>query len=383
MKKTSCALLTIALLIAAGGANAALPPLQLEIPTGEPPTGGCPYVFGSITTGFDAQFELVLSTLTGLGLSGMPESIWEADLDSVTGPMSGNGILDVYELGLLGAALCEADSKDLSDIMDQFNANIAEFEALINAVVTVFDDAGASALGLQMMQVAGMGEPPYPADTLLGWAAANPGHPCEANALLLADELLENGPLIMAISGALPVLNTLAPWFAGMAGLSSEMQATLDGMLGDLLMVQLPGLLEDIDDLAAALQGLAAGCGMPEPLPTNLNSLAANLLLAKAAIESGLGSLVLPDFEIYGVSGGKTAEEPFSALGDYNEDETDNLGHYVAVGGGGPGNTNTLRAAYVAAATSNQHLMPVAGGIALALLAGVAAIGGALSIRKK
>jgi len=381
MKKTSCALLTVALLIAAGGANAALPPLQLEIPTGDPPTGGCSYVFG--TSGFDNQFGTVIFTLGLLGVEGFPESIWVADLDTVAAPMDGNGILDVYELGLLGAALCEADSKDLGDVLDQFNANIAQFTGLINAVAAVFDGAGASALGAQMIAVGGSPGPDPPASGLLGWAAANPSNPCAPGAVEMGAGLVENGLIIGSIAGLLPTLNILAPWFAGMAGLSSEMQLTLDAVLGDLIEDQLPGLLADIDEMAAALQGMALGCGMPEPLPTDLNSLAANLLAAKAAIEAGLGSLVLPDFEIYGVLGGKTTEEPFSALGDYNEDDTDNLGHYVAVGGGGPGNTNTLRAAYVAAATSNQHLMPVAGGIALALLAGMAAIGGALVIRKK
>jgi len=367
MKKTSCALVTVALLVS-GGAYATLPPVELVDPD-------CGYVFNSTfgdPPGFDSMFYEMAALLASIGVEEMEGDWRDADLESVAGPMDGDGIVDHYQLALLGAVLCAADGgkegEGPADILLQFEANKALYASLVGEIVTLLDAFGPIAADL-----ASVGQDLIDLGTLLG----PPGDPL----VDLGTQMVGAGAVFQGFIDEFGILAVALPlyenWFAGMAGLSSEMSATVDGLLNDLL--------EELDGVDAQLAALRDGILMAEPMVRPFDAALADQMLALAAALDAaipLLDIVAPDFEVYGVFGGKTVDEPFSAFGDYNEDLTDNQGHYDAVGGGGP-NTDVARPAFVAAASSNQHLMPVAGGLALALLAGLAVVGGARSIRKK
>ncbi|MDQ1256305.1 MAG: hypothetical protein QG656_901 [Candidatus Hydrogenedentes bacterium] len=311
-----------------------------------------------------------LITLLGLIGTDVP-SDWMAWDYEIVGAAEGDGVPDAYQLGILGAILCGSQKASLiSTIKSQYYANIAAvnpFIADVNYIttnlptaVTLLGDilAGLNAATGIHGEVINF---PDPGDTVLDMIAEMQG---------LYDDLSD--PLILS---ALPMvgqaLSSLSPWLAGMGGSSTEMQARVDDLLGEIV-----GFLGDVTNIITPLRALVTAFG-PTPGTNVLPVDVCDDLTALADLLASI-SVTLPVFAVYGDSG-KTATEPLSAFGDFNADGTTNLDHYIAVQAAS-GN----REDFVAAATLGvEPTMPVAGLLGLGLIASALAGAGALSLRKR
>ena len=353
MRKRSCVLFVVALL-GVSSASVALEPVVL---------GECPYV-DDVVEGFDSQLATLIGLLGSVGVEEVPApSEWiTADMESVLDVMDGDGIPDYYQLGLLGAVLCEASAKaTAADVLAQFESNRDLYDLLVADLGALF--AALDALADEMADVAALLPTGVGLDDLI--------------AGLLGASALIDGFLVEY--GVLPIaLGAVNDVFAGLAGLSTEMELTFVGLLA--------GLMEDIVDPLAEMVALseflviAAGMLGP-PLDAPCLALAANI---DAALAMAL-AITPPDFEVYGVTA-KDVGEPFSAFGDYNENEDSNLTVFGTVVGD---NTPNLRPEFVAAASganpfySGNPGLPVAGIAGFVLLVGAVAAGGVLAARKK
>lgn len=182
------------------------------------------------------------------------------------------------------------------------------------------------------------------------------------------------------------VLGQLGPLMAGLAGLSSEMFATIDSLINDQL-------LGALGEYVALFTQLRDGCidlalltipPMTAPLAAELGTLTTGMAGAITDFVADIATISLPTFDIYNV-GSKTTEEPFSALADYNGNNDTNLQVYE---NGCNTPTTTCRVEFVAQASGASPYpgapgLPVAGLICLSLLAAVCGVAGAFSIRKK
>ena len=361
MKRISC--VAVAIMLAVSGAGMAV---ELE--------PDCGYVYNETMgtpPGFDAMFFEIVPILGSLGVEFPPD--WhDVDMESVLDFMDGDGIPDNYQLGMLGAVLCEAAGKEVvpADVLVQFNANVAAFDTLIVELAALFAVMGP--IGADMATV---GQNLVDLGLLLG-----PGYEM---LIALGEGLIAGGADFTGFVEEYGVLTIVLPlysnWFAGMAGLSSEMYMTIDGLLVDLLE-ELDGVDLVLLDAAANLQAVAPMIEGADPaLAAACVALADALLAAIPLLD-----IDAPVFEIYGVSGGKLANEPFSASGDYNEDGLSNGDTYDAVTGAGGD-----RGDFVGAATGSNPFwpgnpgLPVAGALGLALLAGMCTTAGVISLRKK
>jgi len=367
MKKLSVMLMAVGLLLA--GASSAV---ELN--------DDCSYVYNG-TTGLDPEFLGVAGLLNQLD-SDFPLNPALYDIESVAGVMDGDGIPDAFQLGMLGAVMCDPSG---AAIVAQFNNNISEFLGLtadLGAVV----DAGTPVA--QDMATVG-------AD-VTAWATAIPDGLDPGLDVLKAQALQLGGGLVAASEDLNEFVGTYGPvivfllpsykeWFAGIGGPSTEMSLTLDGLLGDLLS----DLTDAIADFQAASAGLvqlaAAGTGLVPPPFTMTPALATAMTDLAADIDDLvvlLLAVALPDFEIYGAA--KLASEPFSAAGDYNGDGLTNGETYTAVTDAGGD-----RDVFVSAATGTNPFwpgnpgLPVTGMLGLAALAVAAASAGAMVIRRK
>lgn len=340
----------------------------------------CAYVY-DVPTGFDYEFAGIAALLHTLN-DELPSTPALYDLESVTGPMSGDGLPDAVQLAMLGAVMCDPSG---AAIVTQFNNNQAAYMGLI-ADLSAVVDAG-SPLAVSM---------PAVGQDIIDWATAIPDGADPALDALKAQSLFLGNALIAGgedVGGFLteygPVIVSVFPlykeWFAGMGGLSTEMGLTLDGLLGDLLS----GLTDAVADLQAAADGLVqlavAGTTLVPPPWTMTTELAGDMNALAGDINTLiplLTAVTLPDFEIYGVA--KTASEPFSAAADYNGDGVTNGDTYTYVTDGGGD-----RALFISAATGTNPFwpgnpgLPVSGVFGLAALVSVVASAGAMVIRKK
>ena len=348
MKRTFCALLVAGLMAVAGTASA-LPPVTLD-------PAGC-----ALAATLNSQHIAVCS---GAMLDlGDPELV---DIESVAGPMDGDGIPDLWQLDLLASAIC-ADA----GLHAQLEFNQAAFTAFI---------AGFNAFKAQAQVV-------IPQCTAVGTQLTALGPPLNALGPFLTGTTNSMDYKLTYFATYLTVLPMYTDWFATTAGLSTEMQATFTGMWDDFF--------GDVPGYATLL--VNPGCNPGDPFHTcglaQLLGVAAGMLpagplaTACATLSGGLTTLAgliavldvgLPDFEVYGVA--KTALEPFSGAGDY--DGNGDTNKVVAACSDGP-------AEFVAAASGEyfpypcNSNMPVAGIFGLALLAGACVMGGAASIRRK
>lgn len=370
MKRTVSVFAMVAL-VAVSSAGWALPPVTLA--------PDCDVVSNPMT-GFDALASTLFILLAGLDVDDLPATWQEADLEN---GFAGDGIPDAMQLGMLGALLCSGNAT----VQGQFAANQAAYLALVSDVQGIFTDVGvlvpdidatgdALLVWLDEAQAALGGQTPRdvmdPADVALVEALAN-------GMIDAADEV---GEFVTTYGSLIPLLNTYAPIFAGLGGLSTEMADTfLDIINNDLL-----GALSDVTDEMTLLRdgALQIAAGVPAPpmttaLQTELNDVASGLNDLLTAI----GGVSLGAFEIY--DDAKTAAEPLSALCDYNGNGDTNAEVYqsVVVAGGGS------RADFVAAATganpyyNGNPALPVAGLLGLSVLAGAFGLAGAMVIRKK
>ena len=199
----------------------------------------------------------------------------------------------------------------------------------------------------------------------------------------------------------------LAGMIAGLEGLgcsgtpgtgacaNADIQATYDALL--------------LADIAAAIAAMETGgcsgtpgsgiCGMDpavEAMYQGLYQLAmlepivaiCDALVAEIGVVVPLLAIPNPVFEVFG-GGAKTADEPFSALGDFDGNGISNGDEYDAVIAGGGTDADFIRIASGGKNTTDAFLfpgvepMPVAGLLGLAILGGAVAIGGAFIIRRK
>jgi hypothetical protein len=323
----------------------------------------CSFVYDP-NSGFDSLSQQLLTILAGLGVDGLPTDYTLADLEN---GLTGDGIPDYYQLGLLGAVLCQGDA----GITDQFNANKATFMGLINTLQGLFTQVGTLAAELNttgdhciatgVPELIALGGTTSPQAGLKGAAAE------------FTDFATTYGPTVGALGG-------FQNWFAGMGGLNTEMATTLNGLLGSLL--------SGIGDVVTELTQLALTCHTTAAsIAVTLPTLAAELEQSGDDVDAlvvALQGVTLPTFVIYGSS--KTAAEAFSAAGDYNNDGVSNLTVYNGVS---PAGTVAQRPAFVTAVSGANNFwqgnpnLPVLGGLGLMLLAGGCALGGALRLRRK
>jgi len=283
------------------------------------------------------------------------------DIESVSGPMDGDGIPDKWQLGLASNAIC-ADA----GVAAQFAANQAAFAGFM---------AGFDAFSAQCLVV-------IPQCTAVGTQLLALPDPLHTLGTYLTGSEDAVDQLLTYFVGYLSVLPVYTDWFAAMNGLSSEMQATFTGMWADFFGA-VPGYAVIFWNAAPPGLGqtlIGASAMVPDPLKTQMVTLG-NAFHTLATIITGI-DVNLPDFVIFGTV--KTADEPFSGAGDYNGNGDTNKSVYDTISGGGGG-----RPEFIAAAsgfnpwyTGNPSL-PVAGVVGLALLAGVCAWAGAHTLRKK
>ncbi len=369
MKKTG--LLVLGAIVLLPLASWALPPVTLA--------NDCTAVFDP-ATGFNGQAASLMGILGGLGVAGLPSDYTLADLEN---GFVGDGVPDYLQMGILGALLCSGNA----EVTAQFDANRAQYLGLLSTVQAVFADI--TTLAANMVTGgndinAWLATEVSPGVTLEQYLQANdPTNLAliQAVAAGLIDGGTSTQTFITTYGTYVPVLGTFQYIFAGLAGLNSEMKATIDDLLGNQLLGELAGFS---GDLVTAAGGCAALAALSQPpmtpaLASELGTLAASL----NAMATTLTTIPLPTFVIYGVA--KTASEPLSGAADYNGngDTNSEVFQNVVVSHGG------TEAEYVAAATganpfySGAPGLPVAGLLGLSLLAGAFGVAGAFSIRKK
>jgi hypothetical protein len=292
---------------------------------------------------------------------------WDYEIVGVT---EGDGVPDAYQLGILGAILCGSQKSSLiSTIKNQYYGNIAAVNPFLDDVNYITTNL-PTAVTLLGEILTGLN-----AATAIHGEVINFPNPGSTVADMIAemqslyDDLSD--PVILA---ALPMvgqaLSALSPWLASMGGSSTEMQARVDDLLGEIV-----NFLGDVTNIITPLRALVTAYG---PLGTNV--LPVDVCDDLTALADLLDSIEvdLPVFVVYG-GGGKTASEPLSAFGDFNADGTTNLDHYLAVQ-----LASGDREDFVAAATLGvEPTMPVAGLLGLGLIASALAGAGALSLRKR
>jgi hypothetical protein len=258
-----------------------------------------------------------------------------------------------------------------------------------------------------MIVVGGTVAPPYTIVVSGGSGAVLPVATTAVN--VDADDGLAQ--ILQEFGGYLMVLPTYADWFAATGGLSTEMQTTLTSLLNGFFE-DIPGyapmlwnpappyaLGQYLGALAAALAALPANPALglgPNPFP---NVVAAMAALADGAppvksfhlLSTDITALdTTPPFaatKIYGEYT-KTANQPFSGAGDYNDNGDTNKFVYDATKNPWPGHSGGLVDFLQCASGYNSWYpgsasLPVAGVLGLALLAGACALAAARTFRKK
>jgi hypothetical protein len=371
MGKKQIALLTLAVLLVPSVCMAALPAVQL--------TSGCSY-----RGPFDDQGKLLLDSLA-LFIDSLPNYA-TADLENA---MAGDGVPDSYQLGLLAAAMCAGETNLQAQYA--FNKNLVATKLiapLTPAAGLLFGTTGHPGIYQQAIDLSA---------ALKAWALTA-GLPAElatsANSIAAQiDGIIVQidgflGSLTVAqlqqyVTIALPLLGQVEDLLAGLVGLDSEMIGILYTLVTPDLIAEIDGVIADVRTQyipmiqAVVTQG---GALVPTALVAQLNMAATDLGAAADLVEPFVAFVAAPGFKIYGV-GAKTLTEPFSGLGDYNGDGVSNATVYSTLLRGGEGSRPIF--VEVASGFAPYQAAPVAGMFGMALLAGVVALGGALSLRKK
>lgn len=381
MKKGLVVLGIMMIAIPCMAATMTLPPVELDTST-DSGTGDylCP-AWGNMSEQGQNLLTILKPFVTGL------PTFDTADLENA---IAGDGIPDKYQLGLLSAVLCAGNA----EVQDQFDANKATYTDLVADIQTLLallvgNSTATPAVDPLATRLAN-------AVTLL--TAAYPTPSTE-----LADVIAEIGDadngLIKTLNGfvddigsytsALSLLNNYADVVAGLAGLDSELIGSLTSMLTPDMIAD----VEDIRDQVTTAAGVvstyntnppldAAGVATISGLVTDANSIVAIVNSALTLIQS------TTPFVIYGVTtSAKSAAEPFSALGDYDQDGVTNLVTYQALAGSSKATVNVEE--FVAAASGanpfykGNPLLPVTSLFGLAAMASACLAGGAFTLRKK
>jgi len=315
----------------------------------------------------------------GIGFP-VPETWDDFDLEQMPDETYGDGLPDSFQMALLAAVLCTDEVNSYYTLIkQQYATNLDYFGDLIDQVDYVINSLPLAIALLKGGEVEGttytgigtgllaIGEPFISTEITLGDDTITIGELAQ-DLVDLGDDIEEYSSIVGAVS---PMLQLLSEWFAGMGGLNSEMKSLITGLLG-----QVTELLADFEDYKTGFLGLVEYFG-PEasgPIP---QSVVDEIDMLIGIIDAF--TLTVPDFEIYGVTNSKTADEPFSALGDFDGDGVTNLDAYNALA---PGEGY---AEFVASAGANVQAdeLPVAGLIGLGLLASALAAGATSRLRKR
>jgi len=292
--------------------------------------------------------------------------------------LDGDGILDQYELSLLGAALCNSPA-----LQAQLTANENKYIQLVTDVQTVagvlLGSGSTPNVAVRLNQVVtilqGISSPP-PELAAIITSIQSAADSCAG---LLAD--LPAGVDMSLVNSLVTQLKTFKTAVGSLIGLSTEMQQTVLGLLSSSIMTQ-------ITDIRAQVVAVIDAVPTITPLVSTadaatLNAVAADAQSIVTALDRTIALTVPGGIPIYGVTG-KTVDEPFSAAGDYDKDGVTNLATYEAIVGCGGGISE-----FVAGASGfNPYFcgragLPVAGLFGLAALASAMTVGGAFSIRRR
>lgn len=351
-------------------ATLTLPPVELE---------GCATWFE-----IDSDAQLLLGTLASFGVEGIPAY----DLVDLENGMLGDGIPDKYQMALLAALLCHGNPT----VQAQFDGNMVLYTTLVNDLVGVFS-------------------------ILLGNPTANPAIPTAADRLTQVATILTPYVPALVPQAAIDAINTAAAELAGFAaalppeinaavlpvlgqtlvsfkeavaalmGLDSEMQASVLNLLTSEILGEVTSIRQQVVDMVVVFTPLI---GEQSPLSADDKAYIAALIddvsTIVAALDRTIALTVPGAIPVYGVTTAKAANEPFSAVGDYDQNGYSNLTTYDALKADNGGNPPAIET-FVASASNpfspiNPNV-PVAGLFGLAALAGACLTGGAFALRRK
>jgi len=326
--------------------------------------------------------ESLLGTLA-IFIDDLPEYD-QADLELA---MAGDKIPDSFELALFAMALCKGG--DESEALEaQFAANKTVYNnilGIVNGVVPILlGDDDRDPLGDRLAELAAiLTNHPELEATIDGLAGAGTYDGIIEDLTDLAEDV--NGILedveayADMIPGLLETLGELGDFVAALAGLSTEMQATVTGLLDDY-MGDINDTIDQVTAVQAAFAAVLEAGVLTQDEAAAVTSMSADVTAVVGYVNGPTGLLALLDsIQVFGVA--KAGDEPFSAAGDYDGDGNTNL---VAFNG-----SDGSKAGFVAAASgANPYYagntnLPAVGLAGLAALAGLVSLGGALSLRKK
>jgi len=385
MKRTSC-LVAVLILAVSSVAFAGLPPVRLTDTCATVPT-------------IDTEADGLLTLLAFAGLGDLP-SYWTADLEAA---MTGDGIPDSCELALLGSALCAVgrtpdEVAAIAALRGQFATNLGLVNALLDKLtllipIALGDGDTKPSVDVRLAAAADIitSRPVLMSIPDLATAAAE----LDDMAVTVSDFLNDpdNAMIIGMVPGLPDSLRGVVDFVAGLVGLSTEMQGTVTDLI-DQYSGDITGIVAQVAAARDAFIALKTNPAVTPPLTADEIALIDGMVAdVNFLIDTVDWLLNLTDaVAIYGTAG-KAAGEPFSAAGDYDGDGVTNGAVAAAILGETaswtPANVQANRPAFVAAASGDNPFwngnptLPAVGVVGLGLLAGIVALGGAMSIRKK
>lgn len=334
-------------------------------------SSSCQYV-----TDIDGQAAGLINLISSVvSMIGQTLEIPPYEAMNLENGLNGDGILDQYQLDLLGTALCSSPA-----LQDQLTANKAKYVQLITDIKTVagilLGSGPSTNVAARLNAVATILEGLSPAPTEVITQIQDAAASCQ--------DLLDGLPaevtpaLVNQLATGLLDFQTAV---GALIGLSTEMQQTVLGLLSPSILSQVStirGQVVDVISQTASLQSLLSPADW-----TTVNGVRTDAQKIVDALDRTLALTQPGGIAIFGVNG-KTAGEPFSAAGDYDQDGVTNLATYegVVTCGGGIADFVNGASGYNPYFCGRPGL-PVAGLFGLAALAGAVTVGGAFSIRRK
>ncbi len=378
----------------------------------------CDFISSRVDTdpGVDYIAENLIAMLEMLGVDlgtlGNDWYLWDAELvpDGQGGYTEGDGVLDCWQMALLGAVMCRDvgvtdPNIDLAVVESQYGDNAAEWSALVADVGILFDmlvtdtyeadgfpaDMTGRDAFIDLTTIADAGAGPCDVDGAVDLSGVGTGSFTDVADL---DKFAEDTAEVLYYINLLkddlvPMLDNAAPFIAGGAGTSTEMKTQIDGLMDELVnaLLSMTADMQDCGEVAQFLvdQGHLAADDQCITALNLLDKMEADYLYAPAA----------PVFKVFtGVA--KTADEPMSGFGDWDNDGVTNVEIYDIIQSENtcddPTETdpatrlaiiNPCREAWVKGVTEGGYAMPVGGLVGLGLMATALASGAALVLRKR
>ena len=273
--------------------------------------------------GFDRQAESIAFLLDLLPVEDLPISTdWYTwDLEKIEGSdVTGDGILDNFQIALLAAVLCSEESSPRLDLIrQQYDVNLVMVEETIEDIDYLADNAerildliaGNPHANPPVIGIApGLAAIPEIAGIVINFP--EDGDTIADAAQVVIETVEEIRPYLSLLPLVTTTLEQVAPLLAGMGGLNSEMKAWVDELAGPL--AEAMGSMDEVVGIVNVAL-LLYGSVMPAELKAEIRELLQIVVQWEPS---------LPDFLIYGVVG-KAENEPISAFGDWNADGLPNL----------------------------------------------------------